>query len=39
MLPLGGFVRMTGEDGEQDDPRGFNKKTVLQRMAVIFAGL
>jgi len=38
-LPLGGFVRMTGmEPQDQDDPRGFNKKTVLQRMAVIFAG-
>lgn len=40
-FPLGGFVRMAGmEPGEEedDDPRGFNKKTVLQRAAVIFAG-
>ncbi|MHB8157738.1 MAG: RIP metalloprotease RseP [Desulfocucumaceae bacterium] len=41
-LPLGGFVRMAGmdpsEDGEEDDERGFNKKTVLQRIGVITAG-
>lgn len=39
LLPIGGFVRMAGmEDQDQDDPRGFNKKTVGQRMAIIFAG-
>ncbi len=43
VLPLGGFVRMAGmdpseeEDGK-DEERGFNKKTVGQRIAVIFAG-
>ncbi|MGI6686612.1 MAG: RIP metalloprotease RseP [Bacillota bacterium] len=39
LLPLGGFVRMAGmEDQDQEDPRGFNRKTVGQRMAIIFAG-
>lgn len=43
LLPLGGFVRMAGMDPneteeEQDAARGFNKKTVGQRVAVIFAG-
>lgn len=41
LFPLGGFVRMAGmEPGEQeaDDERGFNKRTVLQRMLVIIAG-
>ncbi len=40
LLPLGGFVRMAGmeDQDEEDDPRGFNKKTVLQRMWIIFAG-
>ncbi|ATW24534.1 RIP metalloprotease RseP [Candidatus Formimonas warabiya] len=41
LLPLGGFVRMAGmedQDQDQEEPRGFNKKTVLQRMAIIFAG-
>lgn len=38
-IPIGGFNRMAGTEGEEeDDPRGFNKKTVLQRMAVIGAG-
>lgn len=39
LLPLGGFVRMAGMDpDEEDDPQGFNKKTVLQRISVILAG-
>ena len=42
ILPLGGFVRMAGMDpnekDEEDDGRGFNSKTVGQRIAVIFAG-
>ncbi|OPX86218.1 MAG: Regulator of sigma-W protease RasP [Pelotomaculum sp. PtaB.Bin104] len=42
-LPLGGFVRMAGadpndEEKDLEDERGFNKKTVGQRAAVIFAG-
>lgn len=41
-FPLGGFVSMAGmdpsEENEADEDRGFNKKTVAQRMAVIFAG-
>lgn len=39
LLPLGGYVRMAGmDDPENNDPRGFNKKSVSQRMAIIFAG-
>lgn len=43
LLPLGGFTSMAGmdpneTDKEEDEPRGFNKKTVSQRIAVIFAG-
>lgn len=39
IVPLGGFVRMAGmEDGDAEDPRGFNKKSVLARAAVIAAG-
>lgn len=37
-LPLGGYVRMEGEDEESDDPRSFNSRPVLARIAVIFAG-
>lgn len=43
LFPLGGFVRMAGMDpneelAEEDQDRGFNRKTVWQRIAVIFAG-
>lgn len=43
LFPLGGFVRMAGMDpneemDEEDQERGFNRKTVGQRIAVIFAG-
>lgn len=38
-FPIGGFNRMAGmEPGEEDDPKGFNTKTVSQRMVVIAAG-
>lgn len=38
-VPLGGFVRMAGmEDGDNDDPRGFGRKPVYARSAVIAAG-
>ena len=38
-IPLGGYVRMAGMDPEEkNDERGFNSKTILQRMVVIFAG-
>ncbi len=37
-LPLGGYVKMEGEDEESDDLRSFNNKPVWARIAVIFAG-
>ena len=37
-LPLGGYVRMEGEDSESQDPNSFNNKHPLKRMAIIFAG-
>ena len=41
IIPLGGFVKMAGEEPTEEvtgDPREFMSKTVGQRMAVIFAG-
>lgn len=38
ILPLGGYCAMEGEDGESNDPRGFGKKSILQRASVLFAG-
>lgn len=37
-LPIGGYVKMEGEDENSEDERSFNKKPVLSRMAVIVAG-
>ncbi len=38
-LPLGGYVRMRGEDSEDTDPRAFGQKSALQRGLVIVAGV
>ena len=38
ILPLGGFVRMEGEDEKSNDPNSFSSKTILQRISIIFAG-
>jgi len=37
-IPMGGFVRMEGEEETSDDERAFNKKPLLTRAAVIAAG-
>ncbi|CAK7043264.1 RIP metalloprotease RseP [Tissierella sp. P1] len=37
-LPIGGYVKMEGEDEVSDDPRGFNKVSALSRIAVVAAG-
>jgi regulator of sigma E protease len=43
MVPLGGYVKMVGENPENDeddtDPRSFKNKSVPQRMAIISAGV
>jgi regulator of sigma E protease len=38
LVPLGGFVRMEGEEQESEDERAFNKKPIYIRAAVIAAG-
>lgn len=39
LFPIGGFVRMAGEEpGDEDDPRGFDKRPVGARMAILAAG-
>ncbi|MDH7576721.1 MAG: RIP metalloprotease RseP [Bacillota bacterium] len=37
-LPLGGFVKMAGMDPTSDHVKGFNKKPLRDRLAVISAG-
>ncbi|MDX9917348.1 MAG: RIP metalloprotease RseP [Gudongella sp.] len=37
-LPVGGYVKMEGEDENSDDPRSFSNSSVLARIATIAAG-
>lgn len=38
LIPFGGFVQMEGEEERSDEERAFNKKSVLQRIAIVAAG-
>lgn len=39
LIPLGGYVRMSGEEpGDMDDPEGFSNRTPLEKIRVAFAG-
>ncbi len=37
-FPIGGYVKMEGEDTGSDDPRAFNNKTPLQKLSIVSAG-
>lgn len=38
LLPIGGFVKMLGEEEQVDDPRSFSTKPTLNKIATIAAG-
>ena len=38
LIPLGGYVRMEGDDEESNDERAFNKVSIPKRIAIIVAG-
>ncbi len=38
LIPLGGFVRMEGEDEESDNERSFSKASIPKRIAIVIAG-
>ncbi|HLY14726.1 MAG TPA: RIP metalloprotease [Candidatus Limnocylindrales bacterium] len=38
-LPIGGFVRLEGEDGDSDDPRSFVRAPLLVKVIVLVAGV
>ncbi|MCK4891506.1 MAG: RIP metalloprotease RseP [Candidatus Pacebacteria bacterium] len=39
-IPLGGFCKIVGEDGEdKDNPRSFGSKSIFQRFQIISAGV
>jgi len=37
-VPIGGYVKMEGEDESSDDERSFSNKPILSRIAVLVAG-
>jgi regulator of sigma E protease len=38
-LPIGGFVRLEGEESDSDDPRGFSKAPLSRQVIVLVAGV
>ncbi|HVA87074.1 MAG TPA: M50 family metallopeptidase [Candidatus Saccharimonadales bacterium] len=38
-LPIGGFVRLEGEDGDSEDPRSFGRAPLITRLLVLLAGV
>lgn len=38
LLPLGGFVRILGENGDSDDPKSFGKAPAWKRLIILAAG-
>ena len=38
-LPVGGFVRLEGEDGDSDDPRSFTVARLPRKVLVLLAGV
>jgi len=38
-LPIGGFVRLEGEDGDSDDPRSFTRASLPIKLIVLLAGV
>ncbi|CAN5492264.1 M50 family metallopeptidase [soil metagenome] len=38
-LPIGGFVRLEGEEGESDDPRSFVRQGLGKRLVILLSGV
>ncbi len=38
-LPLGGYVKMLGEDEQSSDPRSFNRQSIFKRFVIGVAGV
>ena len=38
-LPIGGFVRMEGEEKRSESPRSFNRKPIWQRLVIVGGGV
>lgn len=37
-LPIGGYVKMLGEEDKTDDPRAFSNKSPIRRLSIVSAG-
>jgi len=38
IFPIGGFVKMLGDDKKSDEPRAFNNKHPLRKLSIVVAG-
>ena len=38
LLPIGGYVKMLGDEGKSDDPRAFNNKSPVRKLSIVAAG-
>ena len=38
-LPIGGFVKLEGEEGDSDDPRSFVRQRLATRVTILLAGV
>ncbi len=38
ILPIGGYVKMLGDEDKSEDPRAFNNKSPLRRLSIVIAG-
>lgn len=38
LLPIGGYVKMLGDEGESTDPKAFNNKSPLRKLSIVVAG-
>jgi regulator of sigma E protease len=38
LLPIGGYVKMLGDEGKSDDPKAFNNKSPIRKLSVVIAG-
>ncbi len=38
-LPIGGFVKLEGEDGDSDDPRSFTRAPFVTKVLILVAGV
>ena len=38
LLPIGGYVKMLGDEGKSEDPKAFNNKSSARKLSIVAAG-